>query len=58
MVCILLYQEDVDDVCNDDIEGFIEDLDADRNGRVSWNEYLHSLQHQKYDTPITEQSAL
>lgn len=45
--------DDGQDITNDDIEGFIEDLDANFDGRVSWLEYRVSLAQQKFETPIT-----
>ena len=38
----------------DDIECFLEDLDADFDGRVSWDEYLSSLQQQQFNVPLTD----
>ena len=38
---------------SDDIEGFIEDLDRNFDGRVSWGEYLTSLRQQQFNVPLT-----
>ena len=42
------------DLVLDDIECFVEDLDANFDGRVSWSEYLASLQEQEFDVPLTD----